>query len=107
VKCRIVKHIIPSCLYIIFLTEKLGCTEPEYDEFSFFTPDGTVKADDLVATETGSVAQRDSLLGLGGGGDKPEDRKRSLAEPHRNWIISRIRFMNFLILFSSALYLSV
>jgi len=64
------------------LTEKLGSTEPDYDEFSFFTPDGTVKAADLVATETGSVAQRD-LLASGGGADKQEDRKRSLAEPHR------------------------
>jgi hypothetical protein len=78
--------------------EKLGCTEPEYDEFSFFTPDGTVKSDDLVATETGSVARRDSLLPQSASATavtpaittpavptekQPEDRKRALTEPHR------------------------
>ena len=79
---------------LLSVAEKLGCSEPEYDEFSFFTPDGTVKSDDLVATDTGFVARRDSLLLAASASStavtekQPEDRKRALTEPHRkhNWL---------------------
>ena len=79
---------------LLSVAEKLGCSEPEFDEFSFFTPDGTVKSDDLVATETGFVARRDSLLLAASASStavtekQPEDRKRALTEPHRkhNWL---------------------